>query len=195
MRYFLLIAACAGFAGAQSIAENAAAAAGGSAGGAAGKHTGEGLSAIFNKVDKQTAKAANSGASSKSTPLLEVGPGVPKNELVPPPPPAPVHRTSSAHRIPKAHQEMEPALTPAAYSAPVYSIPNIPPPPDIKASDLQGLKPGTERSTLLSLGTPSERITSFEDDHLIEVFRFMSGDRSLGVVQLTDGKVSSVTLN
>src|SRR5271170_2918159 len=45
----------------QSLVEGAAAAAGGSVGGIAGKKVSDGLTNIFEKIDKQTAKAAKTG--------------------------------------------------------------------------------------------------------------------------------------
>src|SRR5580658_7857229 len=48
----------------QSMIETAAAAAGGSVGGVAGKKVSDGLTSIFEKVDKSAAKAAKSGNSS-----------------------------------------------------------------------------------------------------------------------------------
>jgi len=48
------------------------------------------------------------------------------------------------------------------------------------------------REDVLRLGPPAARITMFDDGHLVETYRYMTGDISLGVVHLTDGAVSSV---
>jgi len=192
MRYFLLFVTFAGVVGGQTMTETAAAAAGGSVGGAAGRKVGEGISAIFNKVNDQTAKTAGTSAATKS-PLLEVGPGVPKTDV---PPPPPIHRASSNRRTERTQAAVvEPQQSSSPLTQLTLLIPNVPPPPDINLAELQNLKPGTQRAALLSLGTPSERITGLEDGHLEEVYHYMSGDQSLGFVRLTDGRVSSVILN
>jgi hypothetical protein len=71
-------------ASAQNLTEAAAAAAGGTVGGAAGKKVSEGITAIFDKVDKQTAAAAADAKAAKAknapkSPLIEAGPGKPDN--------------------------------------------------------------------------------------------------------------------
>src|SRR5580693_6338674 len=93
MRHITLVILVCGTAFGQSIVENAAAAAGGSVGGVAGKKVSDGMTAIFGKVDKQTAKAAEKEKEKDAKPLFEVGPGVPKGaaESVPPPPPLANH--------------------------------------------------------------------------------------------------------
>src|ERR1700689_3720146 len=66
-------------AGAQTMTEVGASAAGSAIGSAAGKKVSDGITAIFGKVDKSTAKAAKAPEdNSKSAPLLEVGPGAPR---------------------------------------------------------------------------------------------------------------------
>jgi hypothetical protein len=47
------------------------------------------------------------------------------------------------------------------------------------------------REDVLRLGPPASRITMFDDGHVVEVYRYQTGDNSLGVVRLTDGAVSS----
>lgn len=103
--FFVIPMLAAGFAGAQTMTEVGASAAGGAIGSAAGKKVSEGITAIFGKVDKSTAKAAKGPEdNSKSAPLLEVGPATVKGgamtESVPPPPPAPGHRASVAKAAP-----------------------------------------------------------------------------------------------
>src|SRR5260370_22932849 len=58
MRELLLVILLGGSVWAQSLVEHAAAAGGGSVGGVAGKKVSDGITKIFNKVDKSTAKAA-----------------------------------------------------------------------------------------------------------------------------------------
>jgi hypothetical protein len=189
----------------QSMLETSAAAAGGSVGGVAGKKVSDGLTKIFEKVDKQAAKAAKTGETKKSssaasrnaetdpnTPLLEVGPGVPKGSSkvvdtsnVPPPPP-PAHRASVHKPAPP------PVAAPVVEPPPPVIAP--PPPPDVTADDLKHLTSGMQRADVLKLGSPSSRITMFEEGHLLEIFRYQAKDMTLGVVRLTDGSVSNILL-
>src|SRR5580700_719745 len=97
---FIMPVLIASVAGAQTMTEVGASAAGSAIGSAAGKKVSDGITAIFGKVDKSTAKAAKAPEdNSKSAPLLEVGPGAPRitapsgpsagssgPESVPPPP-------------------------------------------------------------------------------------------------------------
>ena len=189
---------------AQGLVEHAAAAAGGSAGGVAGKKVSDGLSAIFNKVDKQTAKAAAS-TKGANAPLVEVGPGVPsgapsdvpdrsshraskRNVSLVPPPPAVLHRAA----LHKPEPEPVPAPIPAPIAAPPPPPP--PPPPDVTAADLKTIAAGAPRAAVLKLGPPSSRITMIDEGHLIEIFRYMSKDDTVGVVRLSDGAVTSVRM-
>ena len=72
---------------AQSMLETSAAAAGGSVGGVAGKKVSDGMTKIFEKIDKQLPKPPDRDAQKSAvaadpnTPLLEVGPGVPKSSV------------------------------------------------------------------------------------------------------------------
>jgi hypothetical protein len=63
------------------------------------------------------------------------------------------------------------------------------------AAELKAVAVGTNRQDLLKLGAPAARIMMYDDGHLVEIFRYLSGDSDLGVVKLSDGMVSSVTVN
>jgi hypothetical protein len=172
-------------AGAQTMTEVGASAAGSAIGSAAGKKVSDGITAIFGKVDKATAKAAKTPEDeSKSAPLLDVGPGTPKatarGESVPPPPP-PAHRASA----PKPVAESMPEIVPP---------PPPPPAPQVTAEDLKKVTNGMSREDLLKLGAPASRITMDDDGHLLEVFSYSDKDTSFGRVRLTDGAVSSVEI-
>jgi hypothetical protein len=195
----LLSSSLFGVAYGQSMLETSAAAAGGSVGGVAGKKVSDGMTKIFEKMDKQAAKAAKTGETKKSaaadpnTPLLEVGPGVPKgsakgvdNSNVPPPPP-PVHRASVHKPVPP------PVVVVVEPPPPVVAPP--PPPPDVTADDLKLVKSGMPRADVLKMGAPSSRITMFEEGHLLEIYRYQGKDTStLGVLRLTDGSVSNIVI-
>jgi hypothetical protein len=190
--------ACAGLALGQAMTEAAAAAAGGSVGGVAGKKVSDGLTTIFNKVDKQTSKAAAvdvpappSKKDEQLEPILDVGPGVPKvqsrqPDSVPPPPPAPSARHAAA--APRKPASPPPA-PPAVQVAPAPPPP--PPPPAVTTENLKTVTTGMNRDDVLRLGPPASRITMFDDGHVVEVYRYQTGDNPLGVVRLTDGAVSS----
>jgi len=196
MRSALLIVLLAGSLSAQSMLEHAAAAAGGSVGGVAGKKVSDGLTTIFQKMDKQTQKAAKTGdtkkqpspaaaASDSSAPLLEVGPGVPKGDTSNVPPPPPVKRASV--------RKTAPAPLPVVIEPPPPA-PVAPPPPAVTADDLKTLTNGMPRASVLKLGEPAARISMVEDGHLLEIYRYQQKDTTLGVVRLTDGSVSNVAV-
>jgi hypothetical protein len=185
-------------ASAQSLVEGAAAAAGGTVGGVAGKKVSDGITAIFGKVDKQTGKAAKTGAVTSHpdahakdedsvTPLFEVGPGVVRSDSsnVPPPPPA---RHAAMHK-PAPVQEL-----PAILPPPPVPIPP-PPPPTMTADDLKHIGAGMQREEVLRFGLPSSRITMVEDGHLLEVYSYQANDATFGVVRLIDGAVSTVVIH
>jgi hypothetical protein len=64
----------------------------------------------------------------------------------------------------------------------------------VTADALREIKAGMSREQLLKLGSPAGRLTMNEDSHLIEIYRYSAGGKSLGTVRLTDGTVSSVQL-
>jgi hypothetical protein len=186
--FFMMPFLVSAVAGAQTMTEVGASAAGSAIGSAAGKKVSDGITAIFGKVDKSTAKAAKTPEdNSKSAPLLEVGAGVPKisgggGESVPPPPPPAGHRASAAKPV-----EPLPEIGPPPPPPP-------PPPPQVTADDLKRVTNGMSREDLLKLGAPASRITMDEDGHLLESFSYADKDTWLGRVKLTDGAVSSVEI-
>jgi hypothetical protein len=185
---FLLAA---GLAGAQTMTEVGASAAGGAIGSAAGKKVSEGITSIFGKVDKSTAKAAKPQEdNSKAAPLLDVGPAVVKGpsaaESVPPPPPAAGHRASVAK--PAANPDALPEILPPPPPPP-------PPPPQVTAEDLKKVTNGMSREDVLRLGAPVSRIMMDDDEgHLLEVYSYADKDASIGRVRLKDGAVASVEI-
>jgi len=193
MRSAMLVIILGTFGYGQSLVEHAAAAAGGSVGGVAGKKVSDGLTKIFEKMDTTTAKAAKQGAVSKpkaadsdEAPLFDVGPGVPKRDTFVPPPPPPATKHAATHRPAPA-----PAREPVAVAAPV---PPPPPPPEVTTADLRAFAAGMNRDEILKAGQPASRITMFDDGHLVEIYRYMAKDTTIGVVRLSDGRVSSVQM-
>ncbi len=172
-------------ASAQAMTEVGASAAGSAIGSAAGKKVSEGISSIFGKLDKTTARAAKAPEdNSKSDPLLEVGAGVPRvstHESVPPPPPPAGHHA----RAPKPPVHETFAAVPP---------PPPPPPPPVTTDDLKKVASGMNREELLKLGTPASRISMSDDGHLSETYSYTDKDNWIGRVRLVDGAVSSVEL-
>jgi len=175
----------------QSMLEGAAAATGGAVGGVAGKKVSDGLNKILGKIDTQTAKAADTTKNSKkpdpSSPLLEVGPGVPKSDGSNVPPPPAVHRASVRRPVPPPELPVPVILPPPP--------PPAPPPPEATSAELKQVTPGTSREDVLKLGAPAARIMMFDEGHLLEIYRYQSRDSVLGVVRLTDGAVSTVQVH
>jgi hypothetical protein len=203
-----LLLASSGFG--QSLVEHSAAAAGGAVGGVAGKKVSDGLTAIFEKVDQHTQKAAKGAAPAQATapgrgkdasksasapasassndnePLFEVGPGVPKQRASVPPPPPPVHHAVAHHktlRLPPARRVPVPIIPTEGEQVVQISL-----------AELKTVTAGMSRSDVLRLGTPAARVTMYDDGHLVEIYRYLERDTNLGTVRLTDGSVSSVHL-
>lgn len=189
MRATILIALLASLVSAQSLTEHAAAAAGGSAGGVAGKKVSDGLTAVFEKVDKHTQKAAKGAAKNPQTsnePLFDVGPGVVKKRVEVPPPPPPAHSVAAVHK---------PVSLPVSARVPVVApAPQVEQPPQVTADNLRSVTAGMQRSDVLKLGVPSAKITMYDDGHLVEIYRYLAKDANVGTVRVTDGTVSSVQI-
>jgi hypothetical protein len=64
----------------------------------------------------------------------------------------------------------------------------------VSAEDLKKITAGMRRNDVLQFGTPSARVSMAKEGHLVEIFSYMAKGETLGVVQLTDGSVSSVKL-
>jgi hypothetical protein len=190
MTRFALFLAVAGTAAAQSMTESAALAGGVAAGGVAGKKVSDGIDAVFRKTGAAVKDAAKS-PSGKTGPVetIRIGPGTPRLDSVPPPPPIRGARPAPPPRpeLPRVAAYLpEPVVVPAP--------PPKPPPPPMTPEDLGRVAQGMPREELLKLGTPAARITMFDDGHLVEVFRYMAGDLSVGAVRLSDGAVTSVVV-
>ena len=213
MRLVVLTTLCASALWSQTLGEYAGAAAGGAVGGASGKKVSDGLTRVFEIVDKQSTAAAASPTPkapvTAPAPLIQAGTGVPtfsggavpsggsassngfapsRRAAVKPadsvPPPPPL--SSSPVFAPPA------AFAPVA-PAPVAAPPPAPPPP-VTAEDLNKVVVGWSRDEVLKLGLPSSRITMFDDGHLQETFRYMTADATFGVVRLSDGAVSAIEM-
>jgi|GEM_PF-1144155 len=199
---FLMVTAVAGLAWSQAMTEAAGVLAGGSIGGVAGKKVSDGITHVMGKVEGVTGKAAKTtkapeAAVSKAKgdtsggAVLQVGPGgvVKDHSLVPPPPP-PAKRAAMVP--PPPGEERSPDVT--AFRPLVPVLPALPP-PQVTADDLRSLPNGTGRNDVLKMGAPAARISMYDDGHLVEIYRYQSHDRTIGVVKLSDGAVSSVQVH
>jgi hypothetical protein len=202
------------------MVETAAAAAGGSVGGVAGKKVSEGLTSIFEKVDKATAKAAKSGATkgnssagaagsahrasthAASSPTRQgggtTGAGADSNApLLEVGPGVPRVDGSNVPPPPLLRRASVRKVVPAQDLPPAAIAPPPPPAPvapQITADDLKHVTSGMQRTEVLKLGEPTSRISMVDEGHLLEIYRYQSSDTTLGVVRLTDGAVSNVLI-
>jgi hypothetical protein len=199
----LVLSSVSGLAWSQAMTEAAGVLAGGSIGGVAGKKVSDGITNVMGKVDSVASKAAKAtkapeaavskakGETPAGSAVIQVGPGgvVKDHSLVPPPPPP-----SKRAAIVPPPPAVEPSPAVSAFHPAALVLPP-PPPPQVTADDLKSLASGTGRNDVLKLGTPASRITMYDDGHLVEIYRYQSHDRTIGVVKLSDGSVSSVQVH
>ena len=188
---FLLINA---LAFAQNLTEFGAVAAGSTVGGASGKSVSNGISAIFGKVDQQTAKTAAKETKPEKEPqvdALKVTPAAPQADPggVPLPPPPPGKRTAPAP-LPVAQFIAPKEAT--RFSSLADVAPAFPPPPVMSPENLRSVSTGMTREDVLKFGPPSSKITMFEDGHVVEQYSYHQNGQKFGGLKLTDGVVSSV---
>ena len=182
------------------MTETAAAAAGGGIGAAAGKKVSDGITAVFEKVDKQGKKAAETPEvvapksrvvapvpGPKQAAVVQGSPGILKGDSVPPPPPLPRKATIFQPATPPPPPPPEPMVLAAVAPPPIPRAP-------VTLEDLSTVAKGATRQEVLKLGKPAARIMMVEEGHLVELYRYMSHDMTLGVVRLSDGVVSSVSV-
>ncbi|MEP6961388.1 MAG: hypothetical protein ABI995_04885, partial [Acidobacteriota bacterium] len=144
--------------------------------------------ATMKKPAKLLEQAGKSGSAAK--PAMEVSAGVPRAEKNVPraeknnvPPPPPVKRA-----VPVRREQARALPQPTLSMAPLNPV-SPPRPP----ADLSTVATGMARDRVLELGTPSARITMYEDGHLTEIFQYSSAQPG-GTVQLRDGAVASVVV-
>lgn len=190
MRLTACVVLLAGVSFAQSMAEFGAAAAVGSVGGASGKKVSDGLTAVFEKVGQQTAKAAKTDKKA-AEPALELAPGVVREETggVPLPPPPQGRGGLRPPPLPLAKASLPAEI---AESFVVAVPPVLPPPPEMSREGLKRVSAGMTRSDILRMGTPAARITMFENGHLSETYSYRQQGQKVGTVRLTDGAVANV---
>jgi hypothetical protein len=215
-----LVMGLAGIAGAQTFTEYGAAAAGGVTGGAAGKNVSDGITAIFGKLDQQTASASKAGQPAQTqskpvetraaVPVVAVASVTPANSVSKsvstsssiartraaaaagevPDPPS----VLKVQRARKAEPQNVALATPVPMLA-MIPAPDLPPAPVATPDGLKAFAPGATREDILRLGAPTARISMFDDGHLTETYRYMAQDVTFGIVHLKDGVVSSIELH
>jgi hypothetical protein len=175
----------------QNLTEFGAIAAGSTVGGASGKAVSNGLTAIFGKVDEQTAKAAGKRIETivPEPPPFKVSKGLPSEDTGGVPlPPSPQQKRSGF--MPVAHYALPQEVTRFRSLSDV--APTLPPPPEMSPQELRNISAGTPRTDVLRLGTPASRITMFDDGHLVEIYSYHENGQKFGAVRLTDGAVSAI---
>ena len=176
----------------QNLTEFGAVAAGSAVGGASGKSVSNGISAIFGKVDQQTAKAASKTAKKEDqeVAVLKVARGVPSADTGGVPLPPQEHRHAAAPAIPVARIALPEEITRTRSLAEVAT--SLPPPPEMSAEEFRTISNGMSRADLLKLGAPASKITMFDEGHLVEIYSYRQNGQNLGALRLTDGAVSSI---
>ena len=58
--------------------------------------------------------------------------------------------------------------------------------------DISGIQKGMLRDSVLALGSPSARITMYDDGHMLEIYQYRNQTLASGTVRLRDGEVSAV---
>ena len=190
MRNLALILLLSSAAFSQNLTEFGAVTAGSTVGGASGKGVSNGITAIFGKVDQQTAKAAAKPTTKDvpEPPAFKVSQAVPADDTGGVPlPPAPQRHPGL---LPLAHYTLPQEITRIRSLSDV--APTLPPPPEMSPEELHKISTGTPRTDVLRLGTPASKITMFDDGHLVEVYSYRQNGQKFGTLRLTDGAVSSI---
>ncbi len=189
MRYAGLIAILAGAAWGQSLTEFGAAAAVGTAGGANGQNVSKGLTAVFNRVNEQTVKAA--GKEEAKAPALELGPGQAKADASGVPPAPSPSGKRAPFTLPAIAQIAIPEQA-TQFQALSDVVPTLPPPPEMSAEKLKTVAPGMSRAELLRLGAPASKIVMDENGQLLEIYSYRQNGEKIGGVRLHNGAVASI---
>ncbi len=206
---------------AQAMLDRAAVAAGGGIGVASGKKVSDGMTAIFGKVDGQTKAAAKADAKGDKgkkkvepdEPMLKLGTpqmvgaghaDVAKDGRIPAAlGPKTASRRAAAgspqHVASSGFIEATVPLPPVAPPTPVIAIVLAPPPPPpvpeiVATREILAAIPvgATRQDVLAKLGTPSSRISMYEDGEAVEILRFQSKRSSVGAVRMVNNAVTEV---
>lgn len=177
---------------AQNLTEFGAVAAGSTVGGASGKAVSNGISAIFGKVDQQTANAAAHPLKKddQEAAALKVGQGLPTADTGGVPLPPETRKRAAAPALPVAQFVVPDEVTRTRSLAEV--APALPPPPEMSPEEFHALSNGMARADVLKLGAPASKITMFDDGHLVEVYSYRQNGQKFGTLRLTDGTVSKI---
>ena len=191
MRNWALIVLISSTAFSQNLTELGAVTAGSAIGGASGKSVSNGISAIFGKVDQQTAKAAVAQPAKKEVPEpppFKVVAG-PSEETGGVPLPPATHKRAAAVPV-AAHYALPDEITRIRSLSDV--APALPPPPEMSPEEFRTIGNGMPRADVLRLGIPASKITMFDNGHLVEIYSYRQNGQRFGSLHLTDGAVSSI---
>jgi len=191
MRQIVLLLTITGAAFGQSMLESGAVMAGTAVGSAAGKKVSQGVGTslrktgnILDAASKTNSKPTKASLTASTTPLLQVSAGVPKPEVNNVPLPPPPKRRAVAPLPVRTRTVSVPVVMSAV-------LPEAPPQHPVNV-DLSGVSRGMARENVLALGTPSARITMFEDGHIEEIYQYRNQTLASGTVRLRDGAVSTI---
>ena len=186
LAFFVLISSTAF---SQNLTEFGAITAGSAIGGASGKSVSNGISAIFGKVDQQTAKAAAPIKKEvPEPPPFKVSQGVPADDTGGVPLPPTPHKRPAPTPVAQFRLPQEITWTQSLSDV----APALPPPHEMSPEQLHAVSNGMSRADLLRLGPPASKITMFDDGHLVEVYSYRQNGQKFGTLHLTDGTVSSI---
>lgn len=185
---FILLISATAFS--QNLTEFGAITAGSTVGGASGKAVSNGITAIFGKVDQQTATAAAKPVSRDvPEPLTsKVSQGVRSDDNGGVPPPPEPHKRAAA--LPVAQFALPQGINWTRSLSDV--APTLPPPHEMSPEEFHTISSGMSREDLLRKGAPASKITMFDDGHLVEVYSYRQNGQKFGTLRLTDGAVSSI---
>ena len=153
-----------------------------------GAATGRKIQSQIDNSLRNGTRGFSTGASAKgkagapgTTAAAAAAKAAPANVPPPPPPPPQLQRKLTATKkttVPNWMIEDAPKEP-----APVKEPLNV---------DLAQVEQGMARESLLALGTPSSKMTLFDDGHLVEVYQYRNQTLASGTVRLRDGEVVKV---
>ncbi len=174
-----------------------ASAAGGSAAGAAGKGVSDGLDAMGGVLSKAAKTGDKEKKKGRRAPFLPPEPSLPsaKKNATPSQEPAPAFaqpQLAPARTSVMRPQNSRTAGLPAGAAALPSSAEAKPQP---LSATLPQMELGASRSEVVQrLGKPAGRITSIDDQGLVEVYSFREGRTPVGSVRLVNGRVAEVKI-
>jgi hypothetical protein len=186
----------------QVLVEHSAAAAGGTMGALAGKSVSQGLGAALTALDKAAAKTAKAkpaepktkevtgGESSSVKPVSTTGTSAASFPAY--------GQATAGDGMPASSGGVTRQNRPVAQYQPAAEplAPPVPPPPPVhytSREEVTAIQAGTSRGDVIAkLGPPASMVTIPDEGHLVETFKYISGNNWIGTVRLDNGSVVKV---